>query len=294
MDNDIIKQIGDMGGLFNLPKISLLLMGLLFLVLINNAVRTLSQRLMDRLPSKRFLILQLATLFSFVWYIGGVFSLLAGVIQPPKELLLATGGSMAVAVGIALKDVVASVIAGVILLFDRPFQVGDRVSFADTYGEIVSIGLRSVRLNTLDDNLVTIPNARFITEVVASGNAGALDMMVVTDFHLALDEDIEKARDIVFNVIVTSRFAYLRKDVTFSLEEVAVAERLAIRLRAKAYVLDVRYEKAFQSDVVIRVSRLFREQGIRRPLQNVYSVIDLPVTSPEDHSTDMSAKRPAQ
>ena len=41
----------------------------------------------------------------------------------------------------------------------------------------------------------------------------------------------KKARDIVFNVIVTSRFAYLRKDVTFFIEEVCVAERLAIRLR---------------------------------------------------------------
>lgn len=269
MDNEIIAQIGEMGGLFNLSKITLILLGLFILVMINKAVRDLSQKLMDKLPSRRFLILQLATLFSFIWYIGGVFSLIAGVIQPPQELLLATGGSMAVAIGIALKDVVASIIAGVILLFDRPFQVGDRVSFGDTYGEIVSIGLRSVRLNTLDDNLVTIPNARFITETVASGNAGALDMMVVTDFYLALDEDIEKARDIVFNVIVTSRFAYLRKDVTFSIEEVAVAERLAIRLRAKAYVLDVRYEKAFQSDIVVRVSRLFREHEIRRPLRDL-------------------------
>lgn len=269
MDNEIIAQIGEMGGLFNLSKITLILLGLFILVMINKAVRDLSQKLMDKLPSRRFLILQLATLFSFIWYIGGVFSLIAGVIQPPQELLLATGGGMAVAIGIALKDVVASIIAGVILLFDRPFQVGDRVSFGDTYGEIVSIGLRSVRLNTLDDNLVTIPNARFITETVASGNAGALDMMVVTDFYLALDEDIEKARDIVFNVIVTSRFAYLRKDVTFSIEEVAVAERLAIRLRAKAYVLDVRYEKAFQSDIVVRVSRLFREHEIRRPLRDL-------------------------
>lgn len=271
MDNEIIAQIGEMGGLFNLSKITLILLGLFVLVMVNKGVRDLSQRLMDKLPSRRFMILQLATLFSFVWYIGGVFSLFAGVIQPPKELLLATGGSMAVAIGIALKDVVASIIAGVILLFDRPFQVGDRVSFGDTYGEIVSIGLRSVRLNTLDDNLVTIPNARFITETVASGNAGALDMMVVTDFYLALDEDLEKAREIVFNVIVTSRFAYLRKDVTFAIEEVAVAERLAIRLRAKAYVLDVRYEKAFQSDIVVRVSKLFRQQGIRRPKRDLSS-----------------------
>ena len=113
--------------------------------------------------------------------------------------------------GIALKDVTASLIAGLILLFDRPFQVGDRVEFNGIYGDIVSIGLRSVRLNTLDDNLVTIPNARFITDVVASGNAGALDMMVVCSFYVALDADLQKVKSLIHEVVVTSRFAYLKK-----------------------------------------------------------------------------------
>lgn len=265
MDTQLLEKIGEFGTLFDLGRMLLLCLGLLLLVAVNKLVQGLAQRLMTRLPARRFLILQISTLFSFVWYIGGVFSLVATIMQPPRELLLAVGGSLAVAVGIALKDVVASVIAGMVLLFDRPFQVGDRVAFGDTYGEIVSIGLRSVRLVTLDDNLVTIPNARFITEAVASGNAGALDMMVVTDFHLAIDEAVERARDIVFDVIVTSRFVYLKKPVSFAIEEVALPDRLAIRLRAKAYVLDVRYEKAFQSDIVLRAERLFREQGIRRP-----------------------------
>ncbi len=281
MDNEVVNQLGDVAGLFDPTKLTFLVLALLALVFINKAVRRLADGLMVRLPGKRFLILQIATLFSFIWYIGGVFSLIAAIIQPPREMLIAMGGSIAVAVGIALKDVVASIIAGMVLLFDRPFQVGDRVNFDGTYGEIVSIGLRSVRLNTLDDDLVTIPNSRFITEVVSSGNAGALDMMVVTDFHLGLDEDIERAREIVYNVIVTSRFAYLKKPVVFAIEEVAVAERIAIRLRAKAYVLDVRYEKAFQSDIVVRTAKLFREAGILRPGRDQRSQGDSNLTGPK-------------
>ena len=122
-----------------------------------------------------------------------------------------------------------------------------------------------MRLQTLDDNLVTIPNSRFITDVVASGNAGELDMMVVTDFHVALDANIEQAQAIVEEIIVTSRYAYLKKPVTFAIEEIEVGYRLAIRLRAKAYVLDVHYEKAFQSDIVVRVSKRFAEMQVARP-----------------------------
>lgn len=267
MDNQALQDISAISDLFNLSKVLMLLAAMFVLWLGNKVVRHFCEALMGSVPARRFLILQIATLFTFVWYFVGTYWLISGIIQPPKEMLLALGGSAAVATGIALKDVVASIIAGVILLFDRPFQVGDRVSFNDTYGEIVSIGLRSVRLNTLDDNLVTIPNSRFITEVVSSGNAGALDMMVVVDFHVALDADIELAQNLIHEVVVTSRFAYLKKPVSFVLSEVIVAERLAIEIKAKAYVLDVHYEKAFQSDIVKRVSRLFIENKIARPLR---------------------------
>ncbi|WP_200821333.1 mechanosensitive ion channel family protein [Oceanicoccus sp. KOV_DT_Chl] len=210
--------------------------------------------------------MQLSTLVSFMLYIGGTIALVSGVLQPPREFLIAVGGSAAVAFGFALKDVAASLVSGLILLFDRPFQVGDRVAFENVYGQITAITLRSVRLQTLDDNIVTIPNSRFITDVVASGNMGAMDMMVVTDFHLALDADLERAKEIVRQVIVTSRFAFLKKPVTFAIEEIAIAERLAIRLRAKAYVLDVNYEKAFQSDITSRVAQLFLEANVKRPM----------------------------
>jgi len=264
-DDSLLQDFALVADMFSVSTLLMLLIGILAIWLANSAVRLLGQRLMERLPSRRFLILQVSTLLSFVLYIVGTLVLIVEVLRPPREFLLAVGGSAAVAVGFALKDVAASLMSGILLLFDRPFQVGDRVAFSDIYGEIVAIGLRSVRLRTLDDNIVTIPNSRFITDAVASGNAGALDMMVVTDFHLALDADLERARDIARQVIVTSRYAYLKKPVEFAVEEVALANRLALRLRAKAYVLDVHYEKAFQSDVTARVSALFREQGIPRP-----------------------------
>ncbi|MBL7250920.1 mechanosensitive ion channel family protein [Alloalcanivorax marinus] len=262
---DLVGDLAMVLDLFDLSVLALLALGGLCLWALNWGIQHLGHSLMERVPARRFLILQLTTLIGFAIYTLGTGALILGVLNPPREFILAAAGSVAVALGFALKDVAASLVAGLLLLFDRPFQVGDRITFDDTYGEIVSMGLRAVRVQTLDDNLVTIPNALFITDVVASGNAGELDMMVVTDFHVGLDADLEAARDIIEEVIVTSRYAFLKKPVTFAIEEVAVAEYLAIRLRAKAYVLDVHYEKAFQSDLVLRVTALFRERGIARP-----------------------------
>jgi len=264
-NSDVVNDLAVVMGMFNVYALLLLVLGGLVIWAVNWGIRRVSQKLMEQLPSRRFLVLQISTLISFTLYIVGTITLIVGVLQPPKEFMIAAGGSIAVALGFALKDVAASLVAGLLLLFDRPFRVGDRVSFGDVYGEILSIGLRTVRLQTLDDNIVTIPNSRFITDVVASGNAGALDMMVVTDFHVALDADLDKTMEVIREVIVTSRYAYLKKPVEFAIEEVTEAHRLSIRVRAKAYVLDVHYEKAFQSDIVLRVSKLFIEHQIPRP-----------------------------
>jgi len=192
-------------------------------------------------------------------------------LRPPRELLIALGGSAAVAIGFATKDIFASLVAGLILLFDRPFQVGDRVKYGEIYGEINSIGLRAVRLVTLDDSVVTIPNLKFITDAVSSGNAGALDMMIEIPFYISLDEDVKKVRDLLYEIVVTSRFVYLKKPVSIVVKEVEIAGRLAYRLTIKAYVLDVRYEKSFETDVTIRASRYFQELAVRRPLLFVAS-----------------------
>ena len=266
MDSGSFDQLANIAQLFRTDRLILLAISIGVLVLIVKAIEKGADYIYKRFPLRRLLVSQIITSVTFLIYILGTPLLVYAILTPPKELMIAVGGSVAVALGLSLKDLVASVIAGFILLFDRPFLVGDRVTFGDTYGDIKSIGLRAVRVVTLDDNLVTIPNNRFMNDVVASGNAGALDMMVVMNFHLRLDADVKKARDILYEVLVTSRFVYLNKPVNTVVEEAAVAEQIVIRLTAKAYVLDTRFEKDFQTDVYIRATQAFKQAGIGRPL----------------------------
>ncbi len=262
-NKDISLMIFDF---FKLDKILLFVFLVTCIVVSVKLVSIWSSRLQEKFSGKRLLILQVTTVFSFVTYLFGILWTFYFVFQPSKELLVAFGGSAAVAFGFAVKDLVGSIIAGFILLFDRPFQVGDRVSFGDVYGEIKTIGLRSVRLATLDDNLVTIPNSKFLTDVVASGNSGALDMMVVTHFHISIFEDLEKVRNILHEVVISSRFVYLEKPVSITFEEIPVSNNFVIKVSVKAYVFDVKYEKAFLTDITNRGSRVLRENGIIRPI----------------------------
>ena len=151
------------------------------------------------------------------------------------------------------------------IMLDRPFQVGDRISFGGEYGDITAIGLRSVRLQTLDDNTVTIPNNKFLTDMTSNGNYGALDMQVVMDFFIASDQDIGLARELAAEAASSSSYVFLDKPVVVLVNQLIIDNYLAVRLRVKAYVLDTRYEKAFETDVNLRVLRAFATQSIVPP-----------------------------
>jgi small-conductance mechanosensitive channel len=222
-------------------------------------------KLGDRFAAKRLVLAQVATLSRFLIYLLGLTLAVGASIQLSKEVILALTGTAAVTIGFALKDLAASVLAGITIIIDRPFQVGDRVTFGGYYGEITEIGLRSVRLVTLDDNVITIPNNKFLTEVVSSGNLGALDMLIQQDFHIGIDQDFALAKRLVSEAITSSRFAYLKKRWNVSVNQVVVDNYFAIRIRSKVYVLDVQYEKALETDVTERVMTAFREHGIRPP-----------------------------
>jgi small-conductance mechanosensitive channel len=220
----------------------------------------------ERINERRLLFKQVSAVTRFVVLIIATILVSSSLFSFSSEALLAVGGSAAVAIGFAFKDLLASLMAGLILVFDRPFQVGDRIAFDDIYGEVVEIGLRTVRVQTLNDNMVSIPNHRFLNDTVASANAGSLHQMCVFPFWVGCNEDIASAKRIVYEATASSRYVFVNKPITVSVREGPVpdgAERFAVELKVKAYVFDGRYETAFGTDVTERVKAAFSSTGIR-------------------------------
>ncbi|CAM2890609.1 mechanosensitive ion channel family protein [Vibrio mytili] len=213
----------------------------------------------------RMLLQKLQSFLQFFIYLtaGSVVFMMSFRIN--DQILALIGGTLAVSVGFALKDLAASFIAGMTVMVDRPFQVGDRVTFEGNYGDIIAIGLRSVRMRTLTDDIITIPNNKFLSEVVVSGNYGALDMQVVIPFYVGMNEDITLARDLIQEAASSSRYIHLPKPVTVLVKQTITDNYLAIQLTCKAYVVDTSYEKLFETDITLRVMKEFKKNGIHPP-----------------------------
>jgi small-conductance mechanosensitive channel len=138
------------------------ILGALFLI---RLVENLSDRLSLQFSNRRPAIQKVQTTVRFFIYIVTFGLAMSLSIRLDPTALAVIGGALAFAVGFALRDLVASFIAGITIMFDRPFQVGDRVSYGGEYGDILKIGLRSVRMSTLDHNIITIPNNKVFTDL---------------------------------------------------------------------------------------------------------------------------------
>ena len=218
-----------------------------------------------RFSNQRMLIQKLESVAQFVLYLLALALVVGLSVRLDSTALTVIGGALAFAVGFAMRDLVAAFIAGITIIFDRPFQVGDRVQYAGEYGDIVKIGLRSVRMNTLDHNLVTIPNNKILTDVTSSGNYGVLEMQVAMDFYVGVEQDIERARELIREACLTSRYCYLEQPVPTSAKQIIISNYLAFHIKARPYVLDVKYEKAFETDVQVRVQKALLAEGISPP-----------------------------
>ena len=113
--------------------------------------------------------------------------------------------------------------------------------------------------------MVTIPNNLFHSDVTVSVNNGALDMQVVIDFHVGMDQDVQRAQALVAEAAAISPYVYLPKPIAVRVSQLDLDGVVAVRLRLKAYVFDTHYEKVFESDVTLRVMAAFAEVGIGPP-----------------------------
>lgn len=234
-------------------------------MLVLRVIQSIATRLGERFANRRPTIQKVDSIARFAVYVATVAACFGLSIRLDSTALTVIGGALAFAVGFAMRELVASFIAGITIMFDQPFQVGDRVQFAGQYGDILTIGLRSVRMNTLDHNVVTIPNNRVLSDVTASGNYGALEMQVPLDFHVGVDQDTRLAAALILEACLTSPYVFLGQPVPILAKQVILENYVAFQIKARPYVFDCKYEKPFETDVHFRVLEAFRTHDIKPP-----------------------------
>lgn len=247
----------------NLSDIGLFIASVVAIALMGYLIRSVSEWFVKKYPAQRMGILAWVPVCTFALYLIGVLAAFYIIFEPTKQLLMGLAVSGFVAFGFAIKDSVASIMAGVSLLTDKPFQVGDRVTFQDQYGEIIQIGLRSVKLMTLDESIVTIPNKRFTTDIVKSNSAGELKMMVAADVYVPLEADLYTIKEVLLKECAKNQYVDTHKKITVTGREIVANNgSILFRMTTSCVLKDARHESAFQTEFVMAVNRTLKENSI--------------------------------
>ncbi|MYH54401.1 MAG: mechanosensitive ion channel [Gemmatimonadetes bacterium] len=195
-----------------------------------------------------------------LWAVAG-YLIVRTIFRVDAQGILAASAALGLALGIAAQDLLKNIFGGLIVVFDQPFQVGDKISVGGTYGEVVSIGLRSTRIVTADDDFVSVPNSQVVEEQVANSNAGQLNCQVLTDLYLPGRVDERAAKEIAFEAAVNSKYVFLEKPIQVFIED-EFHTTFVTRVKVRAYVLDPRFEFLLKSDITERARDGFRAAGL--------------------------------
>lgn len=133
-------------------------------------------------------------------YILGIIWVLdnAGIDVSGLVVSLGVGG---VAIGLAAKDALANIIAGFMLMFDKPFRVGDRIELHDgRIGDVVEFGLRTTRVATFDDTILVIPNQELLQREIINHAYPTRRIKRNILLQVAYGTDLEKVKKIILDI----------------------------------------------------------------------------------------------
>jgi small-conductance mechanosensitive channel len=158
----------------------------------NAFVRTLQHRLTAHqlLVWRRMLFYSVLTLFTISALREMGFHL---------SVLLGAAGVMSVAIGFASQTSASNLISGMFLIGEGPFSIGDFIQVGGTQGEVMSIDLLSVKLRTVDNLYVRIPNEQLIKSEVINLTRFAIRRLSLP-IGIAYKENIERVRKVLLEV----------------------------------------------------------------------------------------------
>ncbi len=190
-----------------------------------------------------------ATLISFSSNVIYVALIIAIVVAAASNLgintssFIAIFGAAGLAIGLALKDTLANVGAAVLIIFFRPFKVGDAIEVSGVVGTVQSINLFSTTLTTADNRSIIIPNGTLVAGNIIN-NTGNVDRRIDLVFDIDYKDDLKLAKEVISNVL--SEHPKVLKEPAFVVAVGALAAN-SVQLYARPWALseeywDVRFE----------------------------------------------------
>jgi len=181
---------------------------------------------------------------------------------------IAGAGVLGLAIGFAAKDTLSNLIAGVLLIIDRPFEIGDRIevwtapSGSATWGDVIDIGIRATKIKTTDNIVIIIPNNEIMKRDIINYTIISSKIRVRINIGVAYATDLSKAKEVILDI--ADGIEWIAKNPKPKVV-VRVFGESSVDLQVRVWIKDARKRMDTISEMTDRVKEAFDRQGIEIP-----------------------------
>ena len=183
-----------------------------------------------------------------------------------NSVLVALGG-LSIGIGFGLQNIASNFVSGVIMVFERPIKIHDRVTVGGTYGIVKAINMRSTVVTTPEDIDIIIPNSKFISETVTNLTHDNTRTRIKVPVGVSYESDENLVKKVLLEV--ANSHPEIIKEMNPDLPDVVPPFVRFIRFgdssldfEMLAWVPNVMRRLEIISDLHFMIRKKFREHGI--------------------------------
>jgi small-conductance mechanosensitive channel len=199
-----------------------------------------------------------------IWFVA--FLIILTILEIDITPFLAAAGIVGLAIALAAQDILSNFFGGAIIAVDKPFKLHDRIQIDQYYGDVISVGPRSTRVRTLDNQIVTIPNAKVVDSFIVNHAMPDTRLKVRISVGVAYGSDVVKVKSLLLDIArkAADRYPFILAEPepeVYFLEfgESSLNFQLVVWCNEFGMILNTK--DALNTEIAIR----FSEEGIEIP-----------------------------
>jgi small-conductance mechanosensitive channel len=198
-------------------------------------------------------------------------------------------GFLSVGIGFGLQNITSNFISGLIVLFERPISVGDRVKVAGIEGDVLEINIRATKIRTLNKVSIIVPNSEFVSSNVINYSHGDPEFRLDVSVGVSYGSDLDTVLKALKEVAQENKTALKNPEPHIHLVSFGDS---SWDMELRVWIPDVKQYPFVRNEINQAIVHKFREYDIEIPFPqrdlHMRSSVDLPVKSSSKKESEAS------
>jgi len=178
----------------------------------------------------------------------------------PVDKVTVVLGALGVGIGLGLQNIVYNLVSGLVLIFEKPMEIGDYVEVGDKKGRVQNIGIRSSTLRTAEGSEVIVPNGDFLSTHMVNWTRGNDNRRAELSIGIEPASELDSAKESIVEELKTSTFVIHERPVEILLSNLT---EKSVTLVVYVWINSIYKEEEFKSELIAKIHARLAAKGIR-------------------------------